>query len=111
HAPRAGATTTFFFGDDPRWLPQYAHVGMLRTLPVASKLPNRWGFFDMVGNVWEMCWDHTGPLPRELMFDPTPPPSGPHWVLRGGAYDSGSYDCPSSNRHQAVLRQPSLGLP
>src|SRR5215471_48557 len=33
HAHRAGATTTFFFGDDSGWLPQYAHVGMLRTLP------------------------------------------------------------------------------
>ncbi len=27
------------------------------THPVAQKNPNEWGFFDMYGNVWEMCQD------------------------------------------------------
>src|SRR5207249_2785775 len=53
YAQRAGSTTTFFFGDDPRWLLSYAHVNARQSAPGAGKLPNRWGLFDLVGNVWE----------------------------------------------------------
>jgi serine/threonine protein kinase/formylglycine-generating enzyme required for sulfatase activity len=111
HAHRAGAGTLFFCGDDPRWLPLYAQISGVRTLPGGSKLPNRWGLFDMVGNLWETCWDYRAPFPPGLAFDPVGSPSGPSWVSRGGAYDSGSYDCQAMHRlEHGDARQHSRGF-
>ena len=45
------------------------------THPVGQKEPNEWGFYDMSGNVKEMCWDK---------FDPTDTDLGTARVVRGG---------------------------
>ena len=34
-----------------------------QTHPVATKKPNEWGFYDMMGNVAEMCYDPTSSTP------------------------------------------------
>lgn len=110
HAQRVGSTAMFFFGDDPRWLPSYSHVSSLRTAPGGSKLPSRWGLFDMSGNVWEHCWDNCGPLPPGLLIDPRGPNHGASWVQRGGAFDSGSYDTVSGFRIGTAGRAPTFGF-
>ncbi len=110
HAQRVGSTATFFFGDDPRWLPSYSHVSSLRTSPGGSKLPSRWGLFDMSGNVWEHCWDNFGPLPSGLLIDPMGPHEGVNWVQRGGAFDSGSYDTVSGFRIGTGGQAPTFGF-
>jgi len=57
-----------------------------QTHPVAQKMPNAWGLYDMLGNVHEMCQDYYGSYPKNPAIDPTGPDSGNSYVVRGGAY-------------------------
>ena len=60
YACRAGTTTLFSFGDDVSLLEQYAWYGKNlagKPQPVAMKLPNPFGLYDIHGNIWEWCHD------------------------------------------------------
>ena len=66
-AARAGTTTAYFFGDDPKDLVNYAWYRKNaaptpddepKTHDVATRKPNAWGLYDMYGNVSEWCLDH-----------------------------------------------------
>jgi formylglycine-generating enzyme required for sulfatase activity len=63
YACRAGTTTRFYWGNDPdsTVIDEYAwYIGNSGTTshPVAQKLPNAWGLYDMSGNVVELCQDY-----------------------------------------------------
>jgi formylglycine-generating enzyme len=53
---------------------------------VGQKLPNPWGFFDMLGNVLERCWDVYETYPPGAATDPVGPVDGDYRVNRGGCW-------------------------
>jgi formylglycine-generating enzyme required for sulfatase activity len=68
---------------------------------VATKAPNAWGLYDMIGNVWEWCWD---------VYDPRV--YGPYRVFRGGGGYDGPRGCRASCRRKShpTFRIDDLGF-
>ncbi|MBI3800777.1 MAG: SUMF1/EgtB/PvdO family nonheme iron enzyme [Deltaproteobacteria bacterium] len=90
YAARAGAATSYCFGDEPSRLQEYAWYGENsggRTHPVGKLKPNAWGLYDVHGNVWEWVqdWYDAGYYQRSLAEDPRGPEEGQYRVVRGGS--------------------------
>lgn len=71
------------------------------TSPVGTWGPNRWGLFDVHGNVGEWCWDWYGPYPNGDVTDPVGPPWAMMRVVRGWPYTAASYRVRSADRGNA----------
>ncbi len=68
---------------------------------VGGREPNAWGFYDMLGNAWEWCWD---------LFDPVV--YGPYRVFRGGGFADRPRGCRASCRRKShpTLRIEDVGI-
>lgn len=61
-----------------------------RVHPTGLKQPNGWGLHDMLGNVWEWCWD---------LFDPEI--YGEYRVFRGGGWADEAQACRAGARRKS----------
>ncbi len=128
YACRAGSKTPFASGDSLS--PMIANVGdvALRavfaratstanwsdqypfTAHVGSCQPNRFGLYDMHGNVGEWCqdWFDSEYYASSPAVDPPGPAAATNWrVVRGGSWYNSPVHCRSAGRHDGLPTAPS----
>jgi len=82
------------------------------THPVRGKRANDWGLYDMLGNVWEWCWDRYNAYPGVPAADYGGPAAGDYRVSRGGSWYNNARDVRAANRNGFLpeFRNGSVGF-
>jgi formylglycine-generating enzyme required for sulfatase activity len=123
YAARAGATTTYAWGDEEKpdgqlmantWQGRFPYrndgaLGWTGTSPVGTFPPNRFGLLDMIGNVWE--WTATEYSTHHRLDQPPKScctPCGPadpsvNQTLKGGSHLCAPEYC---HRYRPAARSP-----
>ncbi len=104
YACRATSTTSYCFGDSAESLEEYGWIGENSetiTRLVGKKKPNRWGLYDMHGNVSEWCQDWHAAYRLRDAIDPSGPKrgEGERRISRGGSWNADPASCRSACRN------------
>lgn len=99
HACRAGTTGPRYGRLDD--IARYRGNSEDRLPEVGTRRPNAWGLYDMLGTVWEWCWD---------LYDPEV--YGSYRVLRGGGWFDEHWSCRASVRRRShpTVRLDDIGF-
>ena len=106
YAGRAGTTTRYYFGNNLSKEQANFNRNVGKTTSVGSYPSNKFGLYDMHGNVWEWCQDYW-----HDSYDGAPM-DGSAWedrenedeeeinrVVHGGSWNNNPWDCRSSYRY------------
>ena len=122
YACRASATTKYNWGDKGPVCKSGAKNGArfddesecddIGPAPVMTYSPNRWGLYDMHGNVWEWCQDFYEKYPTGHATDPKGPTSGKGRIVRGGSYTCNHWEIGAADRNwkPAGDSSPEIGF-
>ena len=111
-ASRGGEEFAYSGGGDPMATAWNRDNAEGYSQDVGRLQPNRFGLYDMSGNVWEWVWDWYGRYRTSNEIDPMGPDRGRCRVMRGGCCSSGAAAVRSAKRDSQApnFRTRTLGF-
>lgn len=91
------------------WLQREIPYDYSGTHPIAGKLANPWGFYDLLGNVAEWCQDWYDKYPTDEQNNSQNSNIGMTRIQRGGSWSHAAQSCRSATR-KCSQRPDSIGL-
>ena len=103
YACRAGSITEWFFGNNPSIIGGYSWIPAAggytpATQIVGQRLPNAFGLYDLIGDVYQWCQDYWGNYPSTPQTNPTGPATGNQRIQRGSFFNDTADDSRSATR-------------